>query len=1160
MFKIEKLDTTGFRFTNHFGTEDLYLGFDGSESGIQGRLLFTTAYLAATAEEESYSLDQAWNSEEGLLLLLGEPVQNPAQFVDDVRSLTLQTSTRLLWIANPSDEVSSWSTTEFELGPAEANHRILNKPALLWLTGDPLGYLLSIDAGCLFDIDTDTSTLRIRGDQAPGEKVSFGRGDRLLELSSSALDIDLHTSPGATFTFDFEIPGAAALVSWFDDLDVGMRYAYPIKNDGMGSVRFPVFSEHPALPELAVSARLMVSELTNGSSSYLRARFDEPTNFTSWFRTVAGRACLLKTSEISLLFAWSPTQKAPARPERLTLVPQADFDVSISAQVVSSESTSSPHDHELLCGSSGAEYIRLPEGGSEYRLQLVPGMPAFAAGDAQPLGDEATTAWVRFSSQVSELEYYAQPEGDATMFDATNSRGSEAVPMLPYFPVIAAQIPMGDGAEILPWVALAGLSDDDADQGRRLEINAISPARKDQLSVARVAFLATGGDVPLLPDAARFDDESKLTAITPRGLEAEFTQPEGGGPEWTAVQIARLLTPHQGQLRFSGENGIAEPLLSALLTNQQFLVISNPAAILPFFSVEDETKIRLAGWEFLLHPDTWAAHGTILIIKNADAALGDLITDTGSWTSGSEFNRSISSTSRALQKIVEEAEHRVAEKRELRSAAVGPAEGIASDFEYFVDVVVRSPTWNGFLFLNASIGELPDDLAGLRAGIKESQFFAHHLGVTQTLFKSIDELQATSSSMFGLILYEDRSARFGGGLDYAFRVEELDVLFRNSAIRDFRSEIALYVARLFGQLPTRPDAPQPDIRMEGVHQRRGDEDTYMFSTSEDLLFDLGSGPLQQVTILQGEFETLSVDPSLDGSTCARFSFVGFLNFADVSPDSGASGLFDVFSFDELGFSQLAIDMSFENQKPRSPSFEFSIAPSQLIEAKSDARSGSFYEGFPMKLGSLVGSTDSAPGGLGFMTVDLPVEQTSLPKQWFGIELQLDMGTLSDVAGSAGLEASILLAWGRKPDQFLVGLKLPGSSGASAELSLLGVLKLKMYSLELRRSEKAWALLMNGMTLKVFSKELPPNGSFDFYLFGNPDPTGSSNSLGWYGAYLKNEEKKKEVQGPPGLSWPAVTGLQRLDNDTATDSPTIRNRLPPTVRRRLPRSSTPLPGA
>jgi hypothetical protein len=80
--------------------------------------------------------------------------------------------------------------------------------------------------------------------------------------------------------------------------------------------------------------------------------------------------------------------------------------------------------------------------------------------------------------------------------------------------------------------------------------------------------------------------------------------------------------------------------------------------------------------------------------------------------------------------------------------------------------------------------------------------------------------------------------------------------------------------------------------------------------------------------------------------------------------------------------------------------------------------------------------------------------------------------------------------------------MPGSSGAANELSLMGVLKLTIYRLQLLHANNEFVLKLTGMTLKVMGKTLPPGATFDFFLFGDPAAAGGVTSLGWYGAYKR----------------------------------------------------------
>jgi hypothetical protein len=60
--------------------------------------------------------------------------------------------------------------------------------------------------------------------------------------------------------------------------------------------------------------------------------------------------------------------------------------------------------------------------------------------------------------------------------------------------------------------------------------------------------------------------------------------------------------------------------------------------------------------------------------------------------------------------------------------------------------------------------------------------------------------------------------------------------------------------------------------------------------------------------------------------------------------------------------------------------------------------------------------------------------------------------------------------------------------------------MKMHSVELVPSGGAFTLMLNGIALSFFGKSLPPQGTFDFFIFGDPNPKPGTSSLGWYGDF------------------------------------------------------------
>jgi hypothetical protein len=67
-----------------------------------------------------------------------------------------------------------------------------------------------------------------------------------------------------------------------------------------------------------------------------------------------------------------------------------------------------------------------------------------------------------------------------------------------------------------------------------------------------------------------------------------------------------------------------------------------------------------------------------------------------------------------------------------------------------------------------------------------------------------------------------------------------------------------------------------------------------------------------------------------------------------------------------------------------------------------------------------------------------------------------------------------------------------------------------------------------MTMKVMGQALPPGATFDFFVFGDPDSSAGSTSLGWYGAFKKprgdgGEERPAGRASPRGRPWAGALG-------------------------------------
>ena len=185
-----------------------------------------------------------------------------------------------------------------------------------------------------------------------------------------------------------------------------------------------------------------------------------------------------------------------------------------------------------------------------------------------------------------------------------------------------------------PLVPHAGVSGDLAGY-ERLEVQVLSQQRR------QVVFGLPPSPAPAplvrLPRSRRSPDPPALTAGTPQGLIATFSADKSS---WACLKLAQSVqeSPGQAPVRpLLALQNVVDPLRAALLTNQQFLVVSDPAALQPYVGADNELVI--ANYRFVLDPGQWGRHGTIMLIKNYRKPLVELIADTNTWVLGPSFNR-----------------------------------------------------------------------------------------------------------------------------------------------------------------------------------------------------------------------------------------------------------------------------------------------------------------------------------------------------------------------------------------------------------------------------------------------------------------------------------------------------------------------------------------
>lgn len=1021
------------------------------------------AFLPATGQSNppaTISLGATWGA--GIYVFLGEELANAADFAPAFRALIDTPSfraARFVWIANPNDRRDLWRLSLLRGDSATG--------ALNIFDFGTFGF--GVEPGCPMSVDTDESGFLITERAGPGGGLFFTARNGALRLPATGpLGISLTAGKGGRLRFSMT-PGAGAA----EALDIGIRLFFPASRllgaSLLASVSYPVFDDSGAA-HLTLDATL--DPLFPADASRTSIALDGTSvAIPSFYRTSVGKTVMLKPRPGSrLLFAPRNILETAGACDPLYLTPDGPF------AVVGQDT--------LLCGIFGSEFI---EADDAMTVTLVAGQPAFAgafdpgnidAPMAGVLSSAATTAWAVVSSASQRVRYSAVPQ-DAGYYESPT--GST---LFSYYPACAAFLPAAvEGGDVKPYPLLpyAALDVSMLDIGRALEVHLLSRIRRD------VARQVNRGQ-PLPPIRAvtvANQAPAPVRTLTPQGLIAEFSADRAS---WPLLKIAQS---EAGPLAF---HAIGEPLRSALLTKQQFIVISDPQAVADLFNTDNTAA--LGGWNFQLAPESWSRFGTVLIVKNDDKSLASMVEDTGKWTLAGSFNHDVAATQQQLRAAI---------------AAARAALADNADFGYFVSTVVDSADWNGFLFLNCplSASQLPPDLEGLAPGLDQNAFFAHHLGINQTPVPEAPpgaDFDMLHSSLFGLIDYRDPSTQGPSQDDYDFRVKKLRVLFYNSAVTNFSCQVALTINKLFG---ARVKIPGAAVILDGQYESHGEGNALSLHASQDSTFELNDKVLKSVVITDTHLSTRLPAAGTDTASRnveARFTFWGSLAFQELTQRDATDPSFDLFSYGRVSFSNLAVAMNFNESDPGARRFAFDASEMAVETVTGGDRASSLARHFPLKLKSFILSkeTEKPPAQLGYATVGMPLERDKLSQPWYGLLLDLNLGTLGELASNAGINASLALLW--SPDANLTrvfaGLKLPGLTGGGNSFSLLGVLKMKMYSLDLVRTGGAFQLLFNGISLTFFGKSIPPGASFDVFLFGDPGANAVSNSLGWYGGFKK----------------------------------------------------------
>jgi len=771
------------------------------------------------------------------------------------------------------------------------------------------------------------------------------------------------------------------------------------------------------------------------------------------------------------------------------------------------------------------------------------------------------TAWATlFAAQGNQVEYRAEPEGSPLYAAPSVTAPLNGDTLI--LNSVPPKMALAQGAQnTFPLVPYGGVSEAisgvDGTTLTQFASQIIGATRKTLISAQAQQVWQQRAAAQLQEDA------QKTYSTTPQGLIAQIDSNSGA---YFNVQLAQS-TNRQEQLTPFAFVQPSQQVQDALQTNQLFLVAVNDeyfetnqqnldALNAPTF----ENVLYITEWEMAAQIGkgaTTTSYRNVMIFKFCEGTIQDRVTNPNRWTNPQDFSllagvsasaESLAYTglSQWLQDYITTAQQRAA--------------GDSGEFYQNFMSIVTDPLWTGVLVLEAELSAdtLPPQIQGLAAGIDFSNFVAHHFGFTVSRV-SVDATTGIismqdNSSLFGLIDYEDGAyaANLQAGVDpntpipvqtsddFDFTVLQLQSLFENANLVDFKSRIQLTVDRLFGSEVVQTYnngvlAPANGVVLVGSYVEQNSAanqnsdnsgGSYVFQQTRSTVFTLDSNVLSAIAFNRVQFNTLG-SRTVDDATIVASRFLVWGAFDFVELQDSQEELLDLLSFGSpattepvnlgkgLAFSNLVINMSFPQVTPNAKSFD--LDPNNLAYDlnSSSPRDKSLFQGFGLQLKSFINaSAEQTPADYGFLPVTSSLKLQSLEESWFGVVYNVTLGGPGALVSAAGFSSSLLVAWSPSTDAqatdraVFLGLSLPGAAPGAQLFSLQGVFKVAVGSIALLRQAVPngngdfYCLRLDDVGLKILGiTKLPPDATIQFFLFGDPNNTGS---LGWYAAYKSSD--------------------------------------------------------
>lgn len=413
------------------------------------------------------------------------------------------------------------------------------------------------------------------------------------------------------------------------------------------------------------------------------------------------------------------------------------------------------------------------------------------------------------------------------------------------------------------------------------------------------------------------------------------------------------------------------------------------------------------------------------------------------------------------------------------TAAIDQADNGGEQFAPFRSLVT-DPDWTGFLVVDCGINqeELPTDIQLLLGGISGG-LRAHHLGVTANrVDSSTSPPTVDHSSIFALIHYQNGNYpkdpfEASGKNTLDFRVMILEARFANSKLVFFECEIAVKIAKLFGN-PVKmtstvsgdfPSTETMAIRGRYIKQENG-TGRLLFDTKQPRVFEVTTEKNSHSRILTkmtvNDATLVPLHRTVDGTTTAvvsAFKISGLLHFATPWPSND----YDIFSYGDDTASGLYIEnysiqmtttVPETGQSSLNYPFDTDLANVRIDDARSTARKDSLVAGLPVKPAALrFYANGLRTGRRGMWPVIIDNTSPADDAPTYVLELDLQIGAPGALSAHSGdMNTHLLLGWSAggsdAADTPGVYLQFPAATATSRGFVVQGVVESSFSSVHL----------------------------------------------------------------------------------------------------------------